>query len=63
MLIYETDVISNPSRANVQTLLMLCLVDELAIQPGTAVPVNVARIRLAAAIRMVNISYRSACVI
>ncbi|OCF34902.1 hypothetical protein I316_03449 [Kwoniella heveanensis BCC8398] len=50
--VMEQDILSDPTRQNVQTLLVLCLVDELALQPGSVAPENVARNRLAAAIRM-----------
>ncbi|WVF66525.1 hypothetical protein IAT40_001265 [Kwoniella sp. CBS 6097] len=48
----EQDILSDPTRQNVQTLLVTCLVDELALQPGSVASENVARNRLAAAIRM-----------
>ncbi|WVQ94141.1 hypothetical protein IAU59_001219 [Kwoniella sp. CBS 9459] len=48
----EQDTLSDPTRQNVQTLLVTCLLDELAIQPGSVAAENVARNRLAAAIRM-----------
>ncbi|KAL7423626.1 hypothetical protein Q5752_001207 [Cryptotrichosporon argae] len=50
--ILDHDTLSDPTRHNIQILLVSCLVDELAIQPGVAQPAHVARTRLSAAIRM-----------
>ncbi|KIR75240.1 hypothetical protein CNBG_9317 [Cryptococcus deuterogattii R265] len=50
--IHDRDVLSNPTRQNVQILLITCLVDELAFNSGTAPPPSVQRTRLSAAICM-----------
>ncbi|WWC90207.1 uncharacterized protein L201_005140 [Kwoniella dendrophila CBS 6074] len=50
--IQEQDTLSVPTKHNIQTLLVTCLVDELAIRSNLAVPVNVLRTRLSAAIQM-----------
>ncbi|KAK4685961.1 hypothetical protein P7C73_g4178, partial [Tremellales sp. Uapishka_1] len=50
--LFEQDTMSDPSVQNIQILLVISLVDELAIQAGAAAPINVARTRLTAAIRM-----------
>ncbi|KAK8844790.1 hypothetical protein IAR55_006640 [Kwoniella newhampshirensis] len=49
---HEQDTMSNPTRQNVQTLLITCLVDEVALQAGSAAPESISRARLTAAIRM-----------
>ncbi|WWC67325.1 uncharacterized protein I206_101233 [Kwoniella pini CBS 10737] len=49
---YEQDTLSEPNKQNVQTLLVACLVDELALQNGSATPSGVSRTRLTAAIRL-----------
>ncbi|WWC57580.1 uncharacterized protein I303_100112 [Kwoniella dejecticola CBS 10117] len=49
---YEQDTLSEPNKQNVQTLLVACLVDELALQNGSATPESVSRARLSAAIRL-----------
>ncbi|WRT63193.1 uncharacterized protein IL334_000096 [Kwoniella shivajii] len=49
---YEQDTMSDPTRQNVQTLLVTCLVDELALQSSSATPTSVSRARLTAAIRL-----------
>ncbi|ORY27489.1 hypothetical protein BCR39DRAFT_538261 [Naematelia encephala] len=48
----EQDTLSDPTRENVQILLVSCLVDDLAVQAGTAAPLSVLRARLNSAIRM-----------
>lgn len=50
--IHDRDALSNPTRENVQILLTTCLVDELALDCGTAAPPSVQRTRLSAAICM-----------
>ncbi|WWC93139.1 uncharacterized protein L201_008106 [Kwoniella dendrophila CBS 6074] len=49
---YEQDTLSDVSKQSVQTLLVTCLVDELALQSGSAAPESVSRTRLAGAIRL-----------
>ncbi|GFZ44515.1 hypothetical protein JCM24511_02238 [Saitozyma sp. JCM 24511] len=48
----EQDTTSDPTRQNVQILLVSCLIDDLAVQSGTAAPLSVSRSRLTAAFRM-----------
>nr|XP_019048188.1 hypothetical protein I302_01953 [Kwoniella bestiolae CBS 10118]OCF27118.1 hypothetical protein I302_01953 [Kwoniella bestiolae CBS 10118] len=49
---HEQDTMSDPSRQSVQTLLVTCLVDELALQNGAASSESVSRTRLSGAIRL-----------
>ncbi|WVQ64297.1 uncharacterized protein L199_002459 [Kwoniella botswanensis] len=49
---YEQDTLSDPSRQSVQTLLVTCLVDELALQSGAAASESISRTRLVGAIRL-----------
>ncbi|WVQ84270.1 hypothetical protein IAT38_006422 [Cryptococcus sp. DSM 104549] len=49
---YEQDTLSDPTRQNVQILLISCLIDNLALESGAAAPASVQRARLSAAIRM-----------